>query len=75
MSGVELFRPAPNTSCQLPSLPGYRSGHTLDGLVLCGGQDRAGDEGSRSFHDHDEGMCKGLLLVESPISAFTFKTL
>ena len=44
VSGVELYRPAHNTSCQLPSLPGYRSGHTLDGLVLCGGQDRAGDE-------------------------------
>ena len=44
MSGGELYRPALNTSCQLPSLPGYRSGHTLDGLVLCGGQDQgAGD--------------------------------
>ena len=55
VSGVELYRPAHNTSCQLPSLPGYRGGHTLDGLVLCGGQDRAGDEGSRSFHNHGEG--------------------
>ena len=55
MSGVELFRPAPSTSCQLPSLPGYRGGHTLDGLVLCGGQDRARDEGSRRFHNHGDG--------------------
>ena len=42
-SSVEVFSPATNTSCELPSLPQDRRHHSLDttdtGLLLCGGID------------------------------------
>ena len=34
---VEVFVPATNTSCSLPSLPEKTAGHIQDGLSQCGG--------------------------------------
>ena len=37
LTSVEVYHPGTNTSCTLPSLPEKISGHSQDGLVLCGG--------------------------------------
>ena len=37
--------------------------------------DRAGSEGTRSFHNHGEGPYKGLLLVEMGYYHFTLKNI
>ena len=37
LSSVEVYVPSTNTSCSLPSLPAGTSGHSQDGLLLCGG--------------------------------------
>merc|ERR1712013_734083 len=36
-SSVEVFNPTTGQSCELPSLPYQRSGHTMDGMTVCGG--------------------------------------
>jgi len=40
-SSVEVFDPTTGQSCELPSLPVDRHGHTMDGLTICGGMDIA----------------------------------
>ena len=34
---AEVFHPATSTSCQLPGMVERREGHTLEGLLACGG--------------------------------------
>ena len=38
-SSVEVFLPFGNKHCLLPSLPEPRFAHTMDGFVICGGDD------------------------------------
>ena len=37
MTSVEVFVPSTGQSCSLPSLPGDRYQHSMDGLLICGG--------------------------------------
>ena len=37
-SSVEVFNPTTGHHCELPSLPDVRTGHTSDGVTLCGGE-------------------------------------
>ena len=37
LQSVEIYNPASNTSCSLPSLPEARYDHTQDGELACGG--------------------------------------
>ena len=37
-ASVEVFFPSTNESCFLPSLPAPRNGHTVNGVVVCGGE-------------------------------------
>ena len=34
---VEVFNPTTGQSCELPSIPSQRAGHTMDGMTICGG--------------------------------------
>ena len=34
---VEVFNPTTGQSCDLPSMPDQKFGHTMDGLTICGG--------------------------------------
>ena len=36
-TGVELFIPSRNQTCRLPDTNNGRYGHTVDGLLICGG--------------------------------------
>ena len=36
-ASVEVFFPLTNESCFLPSLPAPRGGHTVNGVLVCGG--------------------------------------
>jgi len=37
ITSVEVFSPLTGESCSLPSLPDHRYRHTMDGLLICGG--------------------------------------
>ena len=36
---VEAFLPFTDQHCRLPNLPVPRLGHTMDGLIVCGGKE------------------------------------
>merc|ERR1711892_1174467 len=38
LTSVEVFSPSTGQSCSLPSLPVQRYGHTMDNLLVCGGE-------------------------------------
>ena len=40
LSSVEIYNPATNASCSLPSLPEERHYHSQDGGLACGGKNR-----------------------------------
>ena len=38
-TSVELFVPSTGQSCSLPNLPSKRSGHSMNGFYICGGNE------------------------------------
>ena len=49
-NSVEVFLPFGNKHCLLPSLPEPRFAHTMDGFVICGGDDTMSKYEAHWYH-------------------------